>query len=56
MKTDNILNPHVMPGPGIAPGPQWWEASALTTVPSMHPHPVLWARLEMIFISTMNQS
>ena len=22
------------PGPGIEPGPHWWEASALTTAPS----------------------
>ena len=21
------------PGPGVKPGPQWWEASALTTAP-----------------------
>ena len=35
--TKNKLNPHVTPGPGIEPGPQWWEASALTT---SFPHPV----------------
>ena len=23
-----ILNPHMTPGPGIEPGPHWWEASA----------------------------
>ena len=23
---------------GIEPGPHWWEASALTTAPSPHPH------------------
>ena len=23
------------PGPGIEPGPHWWEASALTTAPSL---------------------
>ena len=22
---------------GIEPGPHWWEASALTTAPSLHP-------------------
>ena len=27
-----------MPSPGIEPGPHWWEASALTTAPSLHPH------------------
>ena len=26
------------PGPGIEPGPHWWEASALTTAPSLLPH------------------
>ena len=25
------------PGPGIAPGAHWWEASALTTAPSLLP-------------------
>ena len=24
-------------GPGIEPGPHWWEASALTTTPSLLP-------------------
>ena len=24
---------------GVQPGPHWWEASALTTVPSLLPHP-----------------
>ena len=36
-RTNNKLNPHVAPGPGIEPGPQWWEASALTTAPSLLP-------------------
>ena len=27
----NKLNPHMTPGPGVEPGPHWWEASALTT-------------------------
>ena len=31
MRTNNKLNPHVIPGPGIEPRPQWWKASALTT-------------------------
>ena len=25
------------PGPGIEPGPHWWEASAITTAPSLLP-------------------
>ena len=25
------------PGPGIEPGTHWWEASALTTAPSLLP-------------------
>jgi len=35
--TYNKLNPHMTPGPGIEPGTQWWEASALTTAPSLLP-------------------
>ena len=31
------LNPHLTPALGIDPGPHWWEASALTTAPSLHP-------------------
>ena len=23
------------PGPGVEPGPHWWEASAFTTAPSL---------------------
>ena len=36
-RTNNKLNQHVTQGSGIEPVPQWWEASALTTVPSLHP-------------------
>ena len=25
-RTNNKLNPHVTPSPGIEPGPHWWEA------------------------------
>ena len=32
-RTNNKLNPHKMPGPGIEHRTHWWEASALTTVP-----------------------
>jgi len=31
------LNPHKTPDLGIKPGPHWWEASTLTTGPSLHP-------------------
>ena len=31
------LNSHMTPDLGIEPGPHWWEASALTTAPSLHP-------------------
>ena len=34
-RTNNKLNPHMTPSPGIEPGPHWWEASALTTAPSL---------------------
>ena len=36
-KRTTKLNPHMTPDLGIEPGPHWWEASALTTVPSLHP-------------------
>ena len=37
-RTNNKLNPHMTPGPGIEPGTHWWEASALTTAPTLLPH------------------
>ena len=40
MRNNNKLNPHMTPRPGIEPGPHWWEASALTTAPSLLPR--LW--------------
>ena len=40
-RTNNKLNPHMTPSLGIEPGPHWWEASALTTAPSLLPHPNL---------------
>ena len=36
-RTNNKLNPPITPRPGIEPGPHWWEASALTTGPSLLP-------------------
>ena len=36
-RTNNKLNPHMTPGPGIEPGTHWWEASALNTAPSCSP-------------------
>ena len=33
--TNNKLNPHMTPGPGIEPGIHWWKVSALTTAPSL---------------------
>ena len=29
---------HMTPGPGIKPRTHWWDASALTTAPSLLPH------------------
>ena len=34
-RTNNKLNPHMTPGPGFEPGPNWCEASALTTAPTL---------------------
>jgi len=36
-RTNNKLNPHLTLNPGIEPGAHWWEASALTTTPSLLP-------------------
>jgi len=36
-RTNNKLNPLMTPGPGFEPGPHWWEASAITTAPSLLP-------------------
>ena len=30
-RTNHKLNPHMASTPGFEPGPNWWEASALTT-------------------------
>jgi len=38
-RTNNKLNPHMTPGLGTEPGTHWWEASALTTAPSLLPAP-----------------
>ena len=37
MRTKNKVNPHMTPSPGVKPGSHWWEASALTTAPSVLP-------------------
>ena len=36
-RTNNKLIPHMTPGLGIELGPHWWEASTLTTAPSLLP-------------------
>ena len=36
-RTNNKLNPRMTQSPGIEPRPRWWEASALTTAPSLLP-------------------
>ena len=36
-RTNNKLNLHMTPNPGIEPGSHWWEASALTTALSLLP-------------------
>ena len=35
VRTNNKLNPHMMSTPVSEPGPHWWEASALTTTPTL---------------------
>jgi len=34
-ENQNKLNPPMASGPGIEPGPHWWEANALTTASSL---------------------
>ena len=34
-RTNNKLYPHLASRPGFEPGSAWWEASALTTAPSL---------------------
>ena len=41
-RTNNKLNPHMTPRSGIKPGTQWWEASAVTTEPCLHPIKMTW--------------
>ena len=36
-RTNNKLNPQIASTPGFEPGQHWWEASALTTTPSLAP-------------------
>ena len=36
-RTNDTLNPRMASPPGFEPGPHWWEASALTTAPSLAP-------------------
>ena len=36
-RTNNKLNPHMASTPEIEPGLHWWEASALTSIPSRLP-------------------
>ena len=36
-RTNNKLNPHMASTPRFEPGPHWWEASTLTTAPSLLP-------------------
>ena len=48
-RTNNKMNPHMMLGMGIKPGPHWWEVSALTIAPflivGIHVHaPPGWKR------------
>ena len=48
----NKLNPLVTPGPQIEPRPHWWEASTLTTAPSLLPSNILCCVLEQHFTLT----
>ena len=47
-RTKNKLNPHMASTPGFEPRPHWWEASALTTAPSLAP--LLLVIISILFI------
>lgn len=36
-RTNNKFNPHITSTPRTEPKPRWWEASALTILPSLLP-------------------
>ena len=40
-RTNNKLNLYMASKPGFEPGPNWWEASALTNAPFLAPHKVM---------------
>ena len=40
-RTNNKLNPHMTPSTRIELEPHWWEASTLTTAPSLLPYVLL---------------
>ena len=46
-RTNNKLNPHVTSGLGIEPWTHWWEASTLTTAPSLLPIYSYWSVMRM---------
>ena len=53
-RTKNKLNPQMASTPGVKPGPHWWEASALTTAPSLPPQKDLrvhWYRFRFLALT-----
>ena len=40
MRTNNKLNPHMTPSPGIKPRPHWWEVNAQPLRHSHNPYSV----------------
>ena len=50
-RSNNILKPHITPSARFELGPHWWQASALTTVPSLHSHTkIICTTLEWILL------
>ena len=54
-RTNNKLNPHMTPGPRFEPGPHWWEASVLTTAPTLLSHEYLGHAGREHVLSTLRQ-
>ena len=44
------------PDLGIEPGPHWWEASALTTAPALHPRVIKLFERDEVFVTKSKRS
>ena len=54
VENQHKLSSHMTPDPGIELGPHWWEASALTTAPSLLPLRSIWKKNNYPVVSIVN--